>query len=484
MIKVSKVLFSILFLFILFFSAQNVFAADLNLSPSSGTYKVGDTITVKILLSTGGESANAVSGSLKFSQDILSLNSVSKSGSLITLWAQEPTYSNSLGTIDMEGVILSGYTGSSGTVATLSFKAKSTGSANIKFNSSSVLANDGQGTNIISKSGQANFTINTAPVKETPPVTAPAPVVEKDKPAPSIQIEELKKKDSVDSVTKFLISSTGKKKNSNYRISIDDVSYPWESQSSGIYEAPALPKGSHTLKVSMDTINNDVVSNTDSFNISGLITPSFTEYSENIKEKEYIVVKGLADPSIDVYMDVSAVLNNSTSSLGEVDNVLNNTYKIKADDKGVFTYVSDKANSGVYEITAYSKTKGGTESSKSESIKVNVLKSDTIVNNVVNTFSLLIPMVAVIIMLIFISTWGWYKVLHYREDMRKRLAHAKSMVNKSFSILEEDAEEQMKILKKIKALQPLAPDERAFITQFKKDIEAAEEVISNEIKEV
>ena len=83
MIKVSKVLFSILFLFILFFSAQNVFAADLNLSPSSGTYKVGDTITVKILLSTGGESANAVSGSLKFSQDILSLNSVSKSGSLI-----------------------------------------------------------------------------------------------------------------------------------------------------------------------------------------------------------------------------------------------------------------------------------------------------------------------------------------------------------------------------------------------------------------
>ncbi len=484
MILSFKKLCVFIFSCLVLFSAQSTLAADLNLSPSSGSYKVGDTISVRIVLSSPGQSANAVSGSLIFSKDLLTLNSVSKSGSLISLWAQEPSYSNSSGTVDLEGIMLTGYTGSSGNILTLSFKAKAVGSANVKFSSSSVLANDGQGTNILSGVGQANFSITKAEAK--PPVTTPvveAPAV-KEKVAPNIQIQELKKKENADLSTKFLITSTGKKTKSEFKVFIDDVAVSWNNQDSGVFETPILLKGNHVLKVSMETINNDNVSNTANFALRSVATPSFTEYSDTIKEKDYIVVKGLTDPNIDVYVNVSAVLNNTTSALSDVDTIVNNTFKVTSDDKGLFIYVSEKVNSGIYNISAYAKAKNGGESANSESIKINVVKSGTVVTSVVNTFSMLVPIVALIILLIIIATWGWYKVLHYRENMRKKLAHAKALVSKSFGILEEDAEEQLKILKKIKGLQPLSAEEKVFINQFKKDIESAEQVISKEIKEV
>ena len=144
-------------LFLLF--SNTVFAATLGFSPSSGSYSVGSTIKVRLVLSTPDQSANAVSASLTFSKDLLTLTSISKTDSLVTLWASDPTYSNSDGTADMEGIILNGYTGGSGTIVDLYFKATAQGTASIKFATSSVLANDGQGTNILTGAGAASFII-------------------------------------------------------------------------------------------------------------------------------------------------------------------------------------------------------------------------------------------------------------------------------------------------------------------------------------
>lgn len=167
-------LFSLFFVFSLFL-AQTAFAAELNLSPSSGSYNVGDTIKVRVALSSSSQAANAVSGSLSFPKDMLTLTSLSKSDSLVTLWVIEPFYSNANGTVDMEGVMLNGYSGSNGTILTMYFLVKSTGTANIKFKTSSVLANDGQGTNILTGTNQASFDIS--PLKVVP-AAPPAPVVD------------------------------------------------------------------------------------------------------------------------------------------------------------------------------------------------------------------------------------------------------------------------------------------------------------------
>ncbi len=453
-----------------FFVASFAYAAELNLSPSSGSYKVGDTINVRLLLSSPSQSANAISGTLSFSNDVLTLNSISKSNSLVSLWAVDPSYSNSSGVANLEGIILNGYSGSSGTIVTLVFKAKAMGNANVRFTSSSVLANDGLGTNILTGTGQANFSIGKAEEKVVTPVKE-----EKKEVVASIQIQELSKKNQITSSTQFMITSVGKKSNSLYKIELDGESVVWEKQDSGLFQTPELKKGNHTLKVSMTSADNEVVTNSTAFIISDILTPVLTEYSDNLKNKDYIVLKGIADPNIEVFVNTKAILSNSE--------IFTEEKSIKSDDKGMFTYVSEKALSGIYDIYVYSKTKDGLESIKSNSIKITVKTEGSFMDKILNTFSLLIPLIGTMVLLAVSAIWGWYRVLHFREHSRRKLAHAKSTIVKSFEILDDDINEQVKILKKIKMLQPLTPNERTFVNQFKKDIESAEEVITREIKE-
>ncbi len=176
-------IFFCVFLFAGVITSAKAEAATLNISPSSGIYTVGKTITARVVVRTSGQSINAVSGQVSFSNDTLMLTGVSKGGSIITLWAQDPTYSNNAGTVSFQGVTLNGYTGNSGTVVTLTFRAKAEGTANINIASSgsSVLLNDGNGTDVLSDTNGANFTIRKAvstPVVTPPPVVVPPPVEE------------------------------------------------------------------------------------------------------------------------------------------------------------------------------------------------------------------------------------------------------------------------------------------------------------------
>lgn len=390
----QKIIFCFSFLFLIFF-ARTASAASLNLVPSSGSYEVGDTINVRVVLSSPTQSANAVSATIDFPRALLSLNSISKSNSLVSLWAQDPIYSNTNGTANFEGVILNGYTGSNGTIITLSFKAKAAGNANIKFTSSPILANDGLGTNISTGSGQANFNISKAVEKIVQPASAttPAPI--------------------------------------------------------------AVPV------------------------VEGVSTPVFTDYSTNAREGDFLVVKGLADPSTDILITSDGIVISTSG-------IAHESKTIKVDNTGIFTYVSERVNNGTYTIIAQARNEDGVLSEKSLPIKISVassLQNNSVPISIINTFSTIIPIIGLIILLILLMIWGWHHILHYREYMHKRLAEVRDITTKSFGILDEDVKDEIKIFKKIKALESLTKEERLFINQFKKDIEAAEKTILNEMKE-
>jgi hypothetical protein len=86
----------------------------------------------------------------------------------MSLWVQEPSFSNTSGTVNFEGIVLNpGFIGSSGKIINIVFKAKASGVASLSFFSASVLANDGKGTNILTSSGNANFTISTPIISPT-----------------------------------------------------------------------------------------------------------------------------------------------------------------------------------------------------------------------------------------------------------------------------------------------------------------------------
>lgn len=133
-------------------------AANLYFSPSSGEYDVGKTFSVNVYVSSADQSMNAASGVISFPQDKLEVTSLSKTGSILTLWVQEPSFSNSAGTVNFEGIVFNpGFTGVGGKVLTINFKVKAAGAVPLNFSSGSVLANDGKGTNILANLGSAQF---------------------------------------------------------------------------------------------------------------------------------------------------------------------------------------------------------------------------------------------------------------------------------------------------------------------------------------
>ena len=138
----------------LFFSSflvTSVDAAKLLLSPSSGTFTVGSTFDVNIFLNTEGKSINTVSTILSFPADKLKLVSPTIGQSVISVWTAQPIFNNQTGLVKLVGGIPGGINVQSGLVTGLTFRVKQVGSSVlVKFSDESrVLANDGNGTDIL-----------------------------------------------------------------------------------------------------------------------------------------------------------------------------------------------------------------------------------------------------------------------------------------------------------------------------------------------
>jgi hypothetical protein len=121
-------------------------AATLYFLPENAQYGKGDVFKVEVRLDTKGDSINTCEAKIYFNKNQLEVADVSKGGSLMTLWAKEPLYSNSEGTIALVGGIPGGFKGE-GKVISIIFRAIGSGSANVSFQEGSrVLLNDGKGT--------------------------------------------------------------------------------------------------------------------------------------------------------------------------------------------------------------------------------------------------------------------------------------------------------------------------------------------------
>lgn len=151
-------------------------AAILTFTPAAGSYSVGGTFSVRVNVSSSDQAMNGASGVVTFPNDLLEVTSVSKTNSIFSLWVQDPSFSNIDGTVNFEGVVLNpGFTGNAGQIMTVFFRVKALGTASISFSSGSVLANDGNGTNILGDMGAAKFTLGSANVPSVPKAVAPKP---------------------------------------------------------------------------------------------------------------------------------------------------------------------------------------------------------------------------------------------------------------------------------------------------------------------
>lgn len=179
---VNRIIALVIVGIILFSSAPILHAANLTLVPSAGNYSEGKAFSVSVNVVSTDQAMNAVQGKLFFSKDTLEVVGISKNNSIISLWVQEPSFSNATGAITFEGVVFNpGYKGPDGRLLTITFKAKNTGDSIVNFSESSVYANNGEGTNILKNSINGRYIISDA--KKIEPVQTPTVVV------PTVEVE-------------------------------------------------------------------------------------------------------------------------------------------------------------------------------------------------------------------------------------------------------------------------------------------------------
>lgn len=150
-------------LFVLSALPARAATASLYLSPSSKSVETAASFTETLYVGTD-VAINSAEATVTFPKGLLKVTSVSSSG-IFSLWANQPSSSNAAGTVSFAGGLPTpGYKGTSGKIITITFKALAEGTATVAVTNGQVLANDGQGTNILKSQ-------RTASIKITKPAT-------------------------------------------------------------------------------------------------------------------------------------------------------------------------------------------------------------------------------------------------------------------------------------------------------------------------
>ena len=174
----SKIKVAIFGCAIVFLFPGHVEAAQLFLSPSTGSFATESIFDVSVFLDTEGETINTLDIFIGFPPDKLQIVSPGIGGqSIIGIWTGVPSYDNQKGVIHLRGGMPDGINVNRGLIAKFTFRGRHTGTAAVKFlDNTRVLLHDGKGTDVLNESSNAVYGIVLPPsqgplvVSETHPV--------------------------------------------------------------------------------------------------------------------------------------------------------------------------------------------------------------------------------------------------------------------------------------------------------------------------
>lgn len=156
--SILGVLTTLFFVHVVMHQAQAA-NASLLLSPRNSTVTVGSSIEVTVQANSSTQGINASDGVIFYPANLITATTIHKRGTF-NVWQTEPTINTDAGTITYAGGTIGGITGTKPLFSVV-FKAKNPGLATIQFRSASLLAADGNGTNILSGTGSAIIQVNT-----------------------------------------------------------------------------------------------------------------------------------------------------------------------------------------------------------------------------------------------------------------------------------------------------------------------------------
>ncbi len=148
-----KLLLSAPIIFLVIFATNSPYAGNIFLLQTTGDIflTVGEETPIALQVLTKSP-INVIGGTVTFSSATLEVASITRAGSLIDLWSEEPTYSNQEGTIQFSGGIVGEKSTAitNGDVLTVNMRMKNAGVGVVSITNAQLLASNGEGTNIVS----------------------------------------------------------------------------------------------------------------------------------------------------------------------------------------------------------------------------------------------------------------------------------------------------------------------------------------------
>lgn len=158
-------------------------AATFSIILNKETFAIGDEFTADVKMDTETVGVNAAQGTISFSPAVLSVSKVDRTNSVFNFWLQEPTFSNSAGTLSFLGGSTSGFAGASLETFKVTFKVTGIGSSTITFTDGAITASDGSGTNVMR--GTKGVSITTVSKGEITTIAPPVQIRRTPTPAPA-----------------------------------------------------------------------------------------------------------------------------------------------------------------------------------------------------------------------------------------------------------------------------------------------------------
>ena len=163
----------------------NTRAATFSLVPDTQVFGTGSMFTIDVKVDTEGVGVNAAQGTISFSPAVLEVTKIERTTSVFNFWLEEPTFSNTAGTVTFLGGSTNGFTGSSLSVFRIQFKVKGIGTSAISFTDGAISASDGSGTNVMkaTKGIEITSVASADIIKIAPPQITRTPTTAKKVPA-------------------------------------------------------------------------------------------------------------------------------------------------------------------------------------------------------------------------------------------------------------------------------------------------------------
>ncbi len=558
-----------------FLSVSSAKASNLFISPASGSYLVGQNITVGIYVSTDQE-MNAASGIVSFPADKLDVISISKSGSVFNLWVKEPSVCEGNSGVCFEGIVLNpGYSGKAGKILSIIFKTKSIGNAPVIFSSGSILANDGQGTNILQGFGNANYAIqilsDDKPLESTTPTVQAGTIsgpqissnthsepdnwyadsnpsftwklaagvtgvsvgiskqtytdpgfqsdgiitsksyqnlddgiwyfsvklrnkngwgsishyrfqIDSQKPT-SFIIEELPREDMTNPLVKFKFIATDELATiKHFLIKIDGQEVAdeiWNDEGEIIFTTPVMVPGNHMMIAQAIDPAGNFLANSVEFLVDPIASPKITDFSDSMHSRDYLVIRGIAVPESEIYLYLSDKAGKTTQQV------------LASDENGNFIIVYDgKLKDGLYKFWLTSKDQRGAQSLPTKKYTVVVQPSGIIRfgNQALDVLTVLIPFIALIIVLMLMIWYGWYRFIDLRKRLSREVKQTEYNVHQALEELRKDVKLQLNVLKRTSTKKKTTKEQEKMLKELKKSMDNVafdiEKYISREFQDI